>query len=73
MEPVYFHSVFNELKRLGEWNKPNLLDNIKQIKTTEQVMTYFTTDQIDAVLVESSLSTNKELLLKCTIIGVLMY
>ncbi|WP_442903569.1 phage integrase [Gilliamella sp. Lep-s21] len=39
MEPVYFHSVFNELKRLGEWNKPNLLDNIKQIKTTEQEMT----------------------------------
>ena len=67
LELVYFRSVFNELKRLGEWDKPNPLDNIKQFKTSEQEMAYFTTDQIDAVLAESALSTDKELLLKVKI------
>lgn len=67
LELVYFRSVFNELKRLGEWDKPNPLDNIKQFKTSEQEMAYFTTDQIDAVLAESALSTDKELLIKVKI------
>lgn len=67
LELVYFRTVFNELKRLGEWSKPNPLDNIKQFKTTEQEMSYFTADQIDAVLAESALSTDKELLLKVKI------
>lgn len=67
LELVYFRSVFNELKRLGEWNKPNPLDNITQFKTTEQEMAYFTSEQIDTVLAEAAKSTDKELLLKVKI------
>lgn len=67
LELVYFRSVFNELKRLGEWNRSNPLENIKQFKTTEQEMAYFTSEQIDIVLEEAAQSTDNELLLKVKI------
>ena len=67
LELVYFRSVFNELNRLGEWDKPNPLKSVKQFRTHEQEMAYLTSDQIDAVLLESVSSPDSELLLKIKI------
>jgi integrase len=42
--------VFNELRRLGQWTRPNPLVDVRQFKTNERELTYLTHDQIDKLL-----------------------
>ncbi|WP_085247411.1 phage integrase [Gilliamella mensalis] len=52
LELVYLRAMFNELTRLGEWERPNPLENIKQFKTDESEMAFLTNDQIKLLLNE---------------------
>lgn len=61
LEHAYFLAVFNELKRLGEWEAPNPLENIRQFRTEESKMAYLTDEQIDKLLDECRLSSAKDL------------
>lgn len=61
LEHAYFLAVFNELKRLGEWDAPNPLENVRQFRTEESEMAYLTKEQIDKLLEECSLSSAKDL------------
>lgn len=67
LELVYFRSVFNELKRLGEWQYENPLLSIKQFKIQESEMTYLSLDEIASLLSACKKSNDKELLLKVKI------
>lgn len=51
-EHAYLRSVFNELRRLGHWNKPNPLAELRQFKVQERELSYLTTDQIHDLLSE---------------------
>lgn len=51
-EHAYLRSVFNELRRLGQWNKPNPLAELRQFKVQERELSYLTTDQIEDLLSE---------------------
>ncbi len=42
--------LFNELRRLKEWNLPNPLKDMKTIKTAERELSYLTHDQITQLL-----------------------
>ncbi|NCH87076.1 site-specific integrase [Cronobacter dublinensis] len=61
LEHAYFLAVFNELKRLGEWDAPNPLENVRQFKTEESEMAYLTNEQIDMLLEACHLSSAKDL------------
>ncbi|HCR2229054.1 TPA: tyrosine-type recombinase/integrase [Enterobacter cloacae subsp. cloacae] len=61
LEHAYFLAVFNELKRLGEWDAPNPLENVRQFRTEESEMSYLTTEQINKLLNECRLSSAKDL------------
>ncbi|EKK7708739.1 tyrosine-type recombinase/integrase [Cronobacter sakazakii] len=61
LEHAYFLAVFNELKRLGEWDAPNPLENVRQFRTEESEMAYLTAEQIDRLLEESRHSSAKDL------------
>lgn len=61
LEHAYFLAVFNELKRLGEWDAPNPLENVRQFRTDESEMAYLVDEQIDALLKECRLSSSKDL------------
>ncbi|EHC82220.1 Integrase, partial [Salmonella enterica subsp. enterica serovar Senftenberg str. A4-543] len=61
LEHAYFLAVFNELKRLGEWDAPNPLENVRQFRTEESEMAYLTGEQIDRLLEESRHSSAKDL------------
>ena len=61
LEHAYFLAVFNELKRLGEWNAPNPLENVRQFRTDESEMAYLTDDDIDRLLLECRNSSAKDL------------
>lgn len=52
LELVYLRAMFNELERLGEWDKPNPLKNIKLFKTDEAEMWFLSNKQIKALLKE---------------------
>ncbi|OCG20550.1 phage integrase [Gilliamella sp. App4-10] len=52
LELVYLRAMFNELARLGEWERPNPVENIKQFKTDESEMAFLTNDQIKLLLNE---------------------
>lgn len=45
-EQQYLAAVFNELKRLGEWNLPNPLDGVRVFKEAEKEMSWLTAPQI---------------------------
>jgi integrase len=49
-EHAYLRSVFNELRRLGQWKKPNPLAELRQFKVQERELSYLTTDQIRDLL-----------------------
>lgn len=49
-EHAYLRSVFNELRRLGQWNKPNPLAELRQFKVQERELSYLTADQIHDLL-----------------------
>ncbi|MGK4354976.1 phage integrase [Enterobacter cloacae] len=61
LEHAYFLAVFNELKRLGEWDAPNPLENVRQFRTEESEMAYLTGEQINKLLQECRLSSAKDL------------
>ena len=61
LEHAYFLAVFNELKRIGEWDAPNPLENVRQFRTEESEMAYLTGEQIDRLLEECRLSSAKDL------------
>jgi len=61
LEHAYFLAVFNELKRLGEWDAPNPLENVRQFRTDESEMAYLNGDQIDSLLEQCRLSSAKDL------------
>ncbi|EPM2834142.1 MULTISPECIES: tyrosine-type recombinase/integrase [Citrobacter] len=61
LEHAYFLAVFNELKRLGEWDAPNPLENVRQFRTEESEMAYLTTEQINKLLAECRHSSAKDL------------
>lgn len=49
-EHAYLRSVFNELKRLGQWKRDNPLENLKAFKIQQVELTYLTEKQIAALL-----------------------
>lgn len=61
LEHAYFLAVFNELKRLGEWDAPNPLENVRQFRTEESEMAYLTAEQISKLLNECRISSSKDL------------
>ncbi|EDX2469484.1 TPA: tyrosine-type recombinase/integrase [Salmonella enterica] len=61
LEHAYFLAVFNELKRLGEWQAPNPLENVRQFRTDESEMAFLTTEQIKLLLEECRRSSAKDL------------
>ncbi|HEB0945487.1 TPA: tyrosine-type recombinase/integrase [Enterobacter cloacae] len=63
LEHAYFLAVFNELKRLGEWDAPNPLENVRQFRTEESEMAYLTGEQINKLLEECKLSSSEDLLM----------
>lgn len=63
LELVYLRAMFNELARLGEWNQPNPIGNIKQFKTDESEMTFLSDEQIKLLLDECASSNVANLLL----------
>jgi len=62
-EHSYLRAVFNELKRLGQWARPNPLSDVRQFKTNERELTYLTHDQIEKLLVALADSRNVHVLL----------
>lgn len=63
LELVYLRAMFNELDRLGEWNKPNPVQNIKQFRLDESEMSFLSNDQIKSLLIECQNSSVANLLL----------
>lgn len=49
-EHAYLRSLFNELKRLGEWTGENPVAGIRRIKLREQELTYLDQDKIRRLL-----------------------
>lgn len=49
-EQAYLQAVFNELKRLGEWDGDNPLANVRKLKFDETEMVYLLAEQIQALL-----------------------
>ncbi len=49
---AYLRSLFNELRRLGEWNRPNPLSDVRRIKLDETELSFLTTEQITQLLAE---------------------
>jgi len=49
---INFRSLFNELKRLGEWKFPNPVEGIRRLKMDERELEYLGDDQIDVLLAE---------------------
>ncbi len=49
-EHAYLRSVFNELRRLGQWNRPNPLAELRQFKVQERELSYLTIEQARELL-----------------------
>ncbi|RZI43605.1 integrase [Herbaspirillum sp. HC18] len=62
-EHAYLRSVFNELSRLGYWNKENPLAKLRQFKIQEAELSYLTLEQIDSLLGSLKASQNPHVLL----------
>lgn len=63
LELAYFLAVFNELKRLGEWERENPLENVRHFRIDEHEMAYLTSEQIDTLLAECLNSSSPDLAL----------
>lgn len=61
LELAYFRAAFNELKRLGEWQLPNPLENVRAFRTEESEMAFLTQEQIINLLEECKKSSAKDL------------
>lgn len=62
-EHAFLRAVFNELKRLGELNYPNPLENIREFDQAEREMAWLTLDQVARVMAACQLHDNPELTL----------
>lgn len=62
-EHAYLRAVFNELTRLGYWNKENPLAKLRQFKIQEAELSYLTLEQIDLLLAALKNSRNPHALL----------
>ena len=49
-EHAYLRSVFNELRRLGQWKKANPLAELRQFKVDENELSFLTLEQSQALL-----------------------
>lgn len=49
-EHAYLRAMFNELRRLGQWKKPNPLVQLRQFKIQEREMSYLPLDQVQDLL-----------------------
>lgn len=61
LELAYFRAVFNELKRLGDWNAPNPLENIREFKIDEAELAWLTVDEVKILLEECEKSKADDL------------
>ena len=62
-EQSYLRAVFNELKRLGYWEKENPLAKLRQFKVAENELSFLTYDEIRALLVQLGEARNPHVLL----------
>ncbi|MFJ5485699.1 phage integrase [Pectobacterium actinidiae] len=60
-EHSYLSAVFNELKRLGEWQGDNPLDGIRQYKESDSELVFLYHDDIRLILNECDASSNPDL------------
>jgi site-specific recombinase XerD len=58
-EHAYLRSVFNELRRLGQWKKTNPLAELRQFKIEERELSYLTADQVRDLLEELTKGKNR--------------
>lgn len=61
LELAYFRAVFNELKRLGDWNAPNPLENIREFKIDETELAWLTVEEVKILLDECEQSKAADL------------
>lgn len=66
-ELTYLKSMFNELISVDKWASVNPFGKIKKLKFADRELTFLTTDQIKALLVEAGAARNKDLLIIITI------
>ncbi|CAI0796098.1 Tyrosine recombinase XerD [Serratia liquefaciens] len=60
-EHSYLNAVFNELKRLGEWEDDNPLDGVRQFKESENELAFLYKDDIEHLLAICDRSSNQDL------------
>lgn len=63
LELAYFRAMFNELRRLGVWEKPNPIELIREFRIHESEMAFLTHEQINELLVSCDQSSAKDLTL----------
>ncbi len=61
LELSYFRAVFNELKRLGEWERANPIENVRAFRTDESEMAFLTHEQIDTLFKACEESSSQDL------------
>jgi integrase len=61
LELAYFRAMFNELRRLDEWNAPNPLENVREFKINESEMAFLSIEEIRTLLAECEKSRSKDL------------
>lgn len=61
LELAYFRAMFNELKRLDDWNSPNPLENVREFKIDETELAWLTVDEIKQLLAECEKSKAEDL------------
>lgn len=62
-EHAYLRAVFNELKRLGEWQGENPLDGLRAYKVAEAELAFLYPDELKRLLAACAESPNPDLLL----------
>ncbi|HDO1383611.1 TPA: site-specific integrase [Aeromonas veronii] len=62
-EHAYLRAVFNELKRLGEWQGENPLDGLRAYKVAEAELAFLYPDELKRLLAACADSQNPDLLL----------
>ncbi|MBV8380030.1 MAG: tyrosine-type recombinase/integrase [Paucibacter sp.] len=58
-EHAYLRSVFNELRRLGQWKRENPLANLRQFKVQERELEFLTLGQCRTLLAELANGRNR--------------
>lgn len=61
LELAYFRAMFNELKRLGDWNAPNPLENVREFKIDEAELAWLTVEEVKQLLAECEKSKAEDL------------